>query len=195
MLRVRRALARAWLVKDDQRVQGWALQEPKTPRSRWSVNLPTIAVRALEARQAAQRDGRRAAGTTWQDADNLVITDALGRPLRGYDIGHAFPAMLESAGVSRIPFHGLRHSAATALLAAGVPLRTVADVLGHSTITITADPYAAVVPELRRDAADAMDRVWGSWAWGGCGPRCSREGHRGLGETLSRGAHRLGAGD
>ena len=67
--------------------------------------------------------------------------------------------MLSGAGLPHIPFHGLRHSAATAWLAAGVPLRTVADQLGHSTITITADTYAAVVPELRREAADAMDRV------------------------------------
>ncbi|MBA3852236.1 MAG: tyrosine-type recombinase/integrase, partial [Chloroflexi bacterium] len=55
--------------------------------------------------------------------------------------------------------HALRHSTATALLSEGVPLRVVADVLGHSTIVVTANVYAAVVPELRREAADAMDRA------------------------------------
>ena len=97
----------------------------------------------------------------WQNVDGLVFTDAVGRPLHGHDIGNAWPSLLAAAGLPHVPFHGLRHSAATALLAAGVPLRTVADVLGHSTITITADTYAAVVPELRRDAADAMDRALG----------------------------------
>ncbi|CAN5566183.1 hypothetical protein BH23CHL8_BH23CHL8_29440 [soil metagenome] len=96
--------------------------------------------------------------------DGLVFTDRMGRPLRSYDVGHAFPDMLKAAKLPRIPFHGLRHSAATAMLAAGVPLRTVADVLGHSTITTTADVYAAVVPALRRDAADAMDRALGGAA-------------------------------
>jgi len=50
---------------------------------------------------------------------------------------------------------------ATAMLTAGVPLRVVADVLGHATITITANVYAAVAPELRREAADALDRALG----------------------------------
>jgi integrase len=70
----------------------------------------------------------------------------------------AFRALLTAAGLPRIPFHGLRHSAATALLSAGVPLRVVSDMLGHSGIAITADYYAHVERDLRRDAADAMDR-------------------------------------
>lgn len=160
-LAVRRSLARAWVMKDGERVAGWALQEPKTPRSRRTVNLPTAAVAALEQRHAAQALEHQAAGTAWQDTMGLVFTDIVGRPLHGYDIGHEFPRILKAAGLPSVPFHGLRHSAATAMLAAGVPLRTVADVLGHSTITITADTYAAVVPELRRDAADAMDRLLG----------------------------------
>jgi integrase len=161
-LRVRRSLARAWTADQDGKpVQGWALQEPKTPRSRRTINLPAVAVAALEARKAAQDAERQAAGTAWQDLDGLVFTDTIGRPLNGSAASHAFTTMLKAAGLPSVPFHGLRHSAATALLAAGVPLRTVADVLGHSTITITADTYAAVVPELRRDAADAMDRVLG----------------------------------
>jgi len=40
----------------------------------------------------------------------------------------------------------------------------VADVLGHSTIVVTANIYAAVTPELRREAADAMDRALGGEA-------------------------------
>lgn len=160
-LTVRRALARAWVTRDGERAQGYALAEPKTPRSRRTLNLPAAAVAALERRRMAQEAERAAAGTMWQDVDGLVFTDVLGRPLHPSTVGHAFPVMLKAAGLPSIPFHGLRHSAATALLSAGVPLRTVADVLGHSTITITADTYAAVVPELRRDAADAMDRALG----------------------------------
>ena len=160
-LTVRRSMARAWVTREGERAQGWALQEPKTPRSRRTINLPATSVAALKRRRTDQEAQRKAAGTAWQDMDGLVFTDALGRPLDGSTVGHAFRTMLDAAGLPHIPFHGLRHSAATALLSAGVPLRTVADVLGHSTITITADTYAAVVPELRRDAADAMDRVLG----------------------------------
>ena len=99
------------------------------------------------------------AGAAWLDRDDLVFTDALGRPLVGSNVTHEFHRLLRAARLPSVAFHALRHSAATALLTAGTPLEVVADVLGHSTITITADVYAAVVLARRRDAADAMDRA------------------------------------
>jgi integrase len=116
-------------------------------------------VAALRRQRDAQDAAKAEAGSAWQDRDDLIFTDALGQPLVGTNVSHAFDNMLKSAGLPHVPFHALRHSAATALLAAGVPLRVVADQLGHSTIVVTANVYAAVVPELRREAADAMDKV------------------------------------
>src|SRR4051812_45705875 len=111
-------------------------------------------------RQKALQDARREAiATAWQDRLGLVFTDGLGRPLRGDDVTHVFQELLAAAGLPRIPFHGLRHSAATMMLAAGTPLKVVSDQLGHSTITVTADRYAGVVPEQKREAADAIDRA------------------------------------
>lgn len=150
-LRVHRSLARSW--------DGWALAEPKSPRSRRTIHLPARAIEALRRQRDAQEAARAAVGADWQDTESLVFTDAVGRPLRGPNVTHAFQDALAALGLPRVPFHALRHSAATALLSAGVPLRVVSDQLGHSTISLTADTYAAVVPELRRDAAEAMDRV------------------------------------
>ena len=95
----------------------------------------------------------------WQNADDLVFTDAVGRPLVNRYITPALRAALSRAGLPAIRCHDLRHTAATLQLAAGVPLSTISRTLGHSTLAITADTYAAVTPELRRDAADAMDRA------------------------------------
>lgn len=151
---VRRALARAW-------DGGWALAEPKTPRSRRTLHLPGQAARALERQRDRQAEARAVAGKAWQDRDGLVFTDAVGRHLRPEDVNHAWHRLLDQAGLPHLPFHGLRHSAATALLTAGVPLKVVSETLGHSTVVLTADTYAAVVPELRREAAEAMERVLG----------------------------------
>ncbi|CAN5774671.1 site-specific integrase [soil metagenome] len=153
-LHVQRALARAWN-------GGWELAEPKTNRSRRMLNLPAAATAALDRQRGLQAAMQAEAGTAWQDRHGLIFTDELGRPLNGRNVTRAFSAMLDDAGLPHIPFHGLRHSVATALLAAGVPLRVVSDVLGHTTLTVTADIYASVVPELRREAADAMDKVLG----------------------------------
>jgi site-specific recombinase XerD len=55
-----------------------------------------------------------------------------------------------------VRLHDLRHGAATLALAAGVDLKTVQAMLGHSTIVTTADIYTSVLPELQRDAATAI---------------------------------------
>lgn len=53
-----------------------------------------------------------------------------------------------SASVRR--FHATRHTAATALLAAGVPLEVVSAILGHSAIGITANVYSKVRADAKR---------------------------------------------
>ncbi len=56
------------------------------------------------------------------------------------------------AGLPDVGLHTLRHTAATVMLLNGVPLKVVSDILGHSSITITADIYGHVTPEAARDA-------------------------------------------
>jgi integrase len=118
-----------------------------------------VALTALERQRDRQATAQESAGTAWQDRDRLIFTDAAGRPLNRVNVHRAFHELLAAASLPSIPFHGLRHSTATALLTAGVPLRVVSDLLGHSGIAITSDYYAHVEPALRREAADAMDRA------------------------------------
>lgn len=60
-----------------------------------------------------------------------------------------------------VPLKNLRHMAATALLANGVPLPTVSKRLGHERTSTTADIYAGALPGYGRQAADVMDRLMG----------------------------------
>lgn len=140
---------------------GWGLGEVKSAKSRRTIPLPARARLALETQRTRQRFAKNAAGSAWQDRHGLVFTDSMGRALLPEYVSHRFARDLARAGVPRIRFHDLRHSAATALLAAGVPLVVVSEWLGHSDVSVTASAYAAVVPELLTDAADAMDRALG----------------------------------
>ena len=65
----------------------------------------------------------------------------------------------KAAGLPRIRFHSLRHTAASLLLAQGVHPRVVMEMLRHSTISLTMNTYSHVIPALERDAADRMDAV------------------------------------
>lgn len=152
-LTVRRSLART--------VDGWGLADPKTARSRRTLELGPTTARALRRQRTRQKEQRLAAGEAWQDRDGLVFTDAVGRPLKGYTVTAAFSDALKRLGLPHVRFHDLRHGVASLLLAQGVPLKLVSEQLGHSTITITADTYAHLDREQRRQAADALERAIG----------------------------------
>ena len=122
--------------------------------------MPTAVGLALRKHERLQRRRRRLAGTRWVDT-GLVFTTATGTPLEGTSVTKRFQERLSKAGLPRMKFHELRHSAASLLIAQGVPLRTVMDVLGHSTVTLTANTYGHLYDEARQEAARAMDRALG----------------------------------
>jgi hypothetical protein len=53
----------------------------------------------------------------------------------------------------------LRHTAASALLQAGVHPKVVQDMLGHSSITTTMDTYSHVMPAMHGDAVRKLDAI------------------------------------
>jgi len=60
-----------------------------------------------------------------------------------------------------VGLHTLRNSAATALLEAGVPLRTVSELLGHSSVAVTGDVYGHVSTEGARSAVERLSVAMG----------------------------------
>jgi len=68
--------------------------------------------------------------------------------------------MLNKADLPNVRFHDLRHGAATVLLAAKVDLKVVSELLGHSSVAITADIYAHVLPEMQQEVVKKMDDLF-----------------------------------
>ncbi len=64
-----------------------------------------------------------------------------------------FVRSAERAGLPAIRLHDVRHSYASAALAANVPAKVVSERLGHANIAITLDTYSHVLPALQEDAA------------------------------------------
>jgi integrase len=133
------------------------LVEPKSASSRRTIPVPPPLVPILRSHRAAQAKAQLVAGSAWEELiPGLVFTTTLGRPLHGVSVTQEFQLACARAQLPRRRFHDLRHGTATLLLAAGVDLKTISTLLGHSTITLTANTYAGVVPAL---TADAMDRL------------------------------------
>ena len=138
----------------------YVLTPPKTAQSRRTIALPAFAIDALLAHRDRQAFERQRA-VEWGDRFDLVFTTVSGHPLHGPTVTKRFQRLLRAADVAPMRFHDLRHSCASLLLAQGVPLSTIMDTLGHSTITTTRDVYVHLGDELRDEAATAMDVALG----------------------------------
>ena len=84
-----------------------------------------------------------------------------GLPRNGTRVTHDFQERLAAVGLARMTFHQLRHGCATLLRAQGEDLRTIMEILGHSTITITANLYTHIAPDIKRAAAQRMQAALG----------------------------------
>lgn len=138
---------------------GLAFAEPKSAKSRRQVMLTEGALAALRRHRIRQNEERLWMGAAWEDHD-LVFANEIGKPLdAGNVLRRSFWPLLKAAGLPRIRFHDLRHTAATLLLSQGIHVKIVSEMLGHSQISITLDLYSHVTPTMQREAAAAMDAL------------------------------------
>jgi integrase len=105
-----------------------------------------------EARQRAQKEQL---GTAWVDA-GYVFTSSIGTPIDPRNLYREFQKVCRNAGLGDWHPHELRHSAASLMLAQGVKIHVVSQVLGHSSIRMTADVYGHLLDPDRQEAAQAM---------------------------------------
>lgn len=101
--------------------------------------------------------GARTQGLVFAKEDRGSRHDCLGDPLQANNIAEReFDPLIEKAGVRRIKFHGLRHTAATLALQDGVRVKTVQKRLGHKRVEITMNIYAHALPSDQKEAAGKM---------------------------------------
>ena len=91
---------------------------------------------------------------------NLVFTIPGGGPVDVDNLRRRdFARLVESAGVPRVRLHDLRHGFASLLLGAGFDLKLVSDLMGHSTVSTTADVYGHLALGPKREAANVLGRL------------------------------------
>jgi len=97
------------------------------------------------------------------DADDRVFVNTAGRPIHPRNINRIWQSIMRQAGVRYFKPHTLRHTQATILLEAGVPLHVVAKRLGHKDALVTATVYAKVTAKQE----DESSMVFGDWLQSG----------------------------
>jgi integrase len=138
----------------------------KTERIR-TVYLPTGFGDMLKACRKKQLENRALLGEEYiryyADEEqkreiSYVLVESNGkRPDPSY-VSRFFNRRIKSSGLPHIRFQDLRQTAISLMLMAGAPIKSVSELAGHSTIKTTADIYAQVVEDSKRQAAETMSK-------------------------------------
>lgn len=129
------------------------ISEPKSDRSRRTAPLPPTIVALLRKQRVAQAAEKLRAGNQWR-ASGLVFINEFGGPVDPRNLLRVIEVPAKAAGIEAVGVHTLRHSVAVGWLESGVHIKAVADLLGHSSISITADVYGHTSDEAARSAVD-----------------------------------------
>jgi integrase len=143
LIRVRGTLAR---------VNGvLTVHEPKSAKSRRSIPLSDPATDVLLLVRDRTDAERERAAELWVNSRYVFVTE-IGEPCDPRNALRALTVAARRADMDGVGLHTLRHSAASVMLSQGVPLNVVSQILGHSGISITADVYGHIAPDVSRNA-------------------------------------------
>ncbi len=120
----------------------------KTRASRRCIDLDAATVSLLERWRDQQAETGCPVGP-----DDPIFTTVQGRRINPDVLSQTFARLVIGSGVRRIRFHDIRHTHASLLVQDGVPIKVIAERLGHSHPAFTMATYQHVLPGMQADAA------------------------------------------
>jgi len=133
-----------------QYTHGEFVEHAKTDAGRRDIGIDAKLAAELTAWKLQQKPEQR-------QADSLVIATAKGGPISASNfLSREFRPALVAAGLPRVNFHSLRHTAATILASSSTPPGTVHRILGHANFATTMKLYGGLTPEALESAAGTL---------------------------------------
>jgi integrase len=139
---------------------GYVENEPKTKTGKRLIDLPEFYIVLLKKHRTKQARRRLKVGDRWENRD-LVFPDMTGGFMSPSHLDDDFGKLVKDTGLPHLPFHDLRHSAATILISMGIHPKVIQELLGHSDISITLGIYGHLFPTMGQGVAEKWDGVFG----------------------------------
>ena len=121
------------------------------------MSLPAFAVKAVREHRRQQLELRLALGAGTLPADMPVFGDIEGNWLKPECISDRWRDVIKRRKIPKVTFHALRHSHASALIAAGLDVVNVSRRLGHASPALTLGVYSHLFKNNDEEAAAAID--------------------------------------
>ena len=124
-----------------------------------SINLRIPESHTRKGRAIVPMNGmvRAALATARDSALSDFVIEYAGQPVKSIRTG--FTNAIRRSGIGHTRIHDIRHTAAVTMLHEGKPLEMVAQMLGHSNISVTYQTYGRYLPGHMQEAADVLDFV------------------------------------
>jgi len=132
------------IATDDNKSLEYVIDSPKTRASYRAIPIvaslqPVIAKEKLKS-----------------TSEYVVSTDGLFTKPRNFD--YQFHKILKECGIRPINFHTLRHTFATRCIEAGVDVKSLSEILGHSNVSITLNTYVHSSINMKRNQLAKLER-------------------------------------
>ena len=139
-----------------------AFRAPKTAKGRRMIALTPSTALVLREHRERQGAMRVLLGRPLTD-DDLIFSQVDGKPLLPNTVTHNWIKLVRRIGLHRIRLHDTRHTHASLILEQGVHPKIAQERLGHSSIQITLDTYAHLLPGAGKTAAEHFDKLLKPW--------------------------------
>jgi len=145
----------------ERKKPGTALARKNTTKNHKArvTYLPPFVLEYLQDEKRRQAEHRLKAGPLWDNPAGLIFTREDGSPLPHSTIDYAFNRIAETIGHPEYTLHTLRKTYITNEEHAGTDIKTISDIVGHSTTQITMDVYTATRQDSKIEAAKRRQEI------------------------------------
>jgi integrase len=139
--------------------KGLIIRSPKTEKSKRTIPISDTLLQYLRRHQTRMLEEGN------YSKNKPIFCTSNGTYIHPRNLNRKYYELRKKAGIEKVNLHALRHTFATMLLEAGVNLKVVQELLGHTRISTTADIYSHVAPEIKREAVEKLENILGTkWA-------------------------------
>lgn len=132
-----------------------------TPKTKNSTRIIKLAPKTIEILKRHKKNQRLLMLKLGDKAlyPNLIFSNNRGNYIAPQHLRNNFNEALKKAKIKKVKFHALRHTFATRLFEAGVPVKTVSMILGHRDTSITEKVYLHVLDNLKDEVAAVINNI------------------------------------
>ena len=155
-IHIRRA-AKTVATYDENMTKHYAptLQTTKTYDSERDIPFPSSLKNILKDIKEKQDIQKKKVGDSYIDND-YIFCNEIGALIDDSNLSRSFSRFLKRIGVTYKNIHCLRHTYATKQFENDIPLKTVSELLGHSTTKMTSDTYTHVLKKHKARSIDIL---------------------------------------